>query len=86
VFFTPSGITRGAPFSYDSATVADIKARNPDLQNVEFQLLRGNFGENNSMLGIDKRPFPIIQGTLIGPESMVPWLPANRNYTLMEWY
>lgn len=84
MFFTPSGIARGLPFSYDKDTVADIKLRNPDLRNVNFQLLRGNFGDNNAT-GIDKRPYPIIQATLIGPESMVPWLPANRNYSLMEW-
>jgi hypothetical protein len=85
VYFTPSGIARGVPFSYDNDTVADIKHRNPDLLNTEFQLLRGNFGDNNAS-GIDKRPYPIIQGAMCGPEDMIPWMPANRNYSLMEWY
>jgi hypothetical protein len=84
IYFTKSGIIRGAPFSYDLDTVTDIKRRNPALQDIEFQLLRGNFGETNN--GVDKRPFPIIQAALIGPLDMMPWLPDNRNYTLLEWY
>jgi hypothetical protein len=82
IYFTPSGILQGTPFSYDDATVSDIKQRNPNLASRTFQLLRGKFGNTT---GIDTRPFPIIQGTLIGPFSLIPFVPSNRNYSLLEW-
>lgn len=63
-------------------TEADIKARNPDLNETTFQLLRGKWGNTT---GIDARPFPIIQATNVGVRSMMPWLPENRNYSLLEW-
>lgn len=82
IYFTPAGILRNTPFSYDQATVADIKSRNSGLASKNFLLLRGKFGNTN---GIDTRPFPIIQGTLIGPLDLIPFTPINRNYTLVEW-
>lgn len=41
IYFTPAGITRGTPYSYDPKTVADIKSRNPSLINTTFLLIRG---------------------------------------------
>jgi hypothetical protein len=52
------------------------------LASKDFQLLRGKFGNRT---GIDTRPFPIIQGTLIGPLSLIPFDTTNRNYSLIEW-
>lgn len=82
IYFSPSGIRSGIPFSLNNATVTDIKLRNPSLLETEFLLLRGNFGDT---VGIDPRPFPIIQATLIGPLGMLPFDFSNRNYTLVEW-
>jgi hypothetical protein len=62
--------------------VSDIKQRNAGLASKTFQLLRGKFGNTT---GIDTRPFPIIQGTLIGPLSLIPFDSTNRNYSLIEW-
>jgi hypothetical protein len=63
--------------------VDDIKARNPEtLANTTFILLRGESGSTD---GIDPRPFPIIQGTQIGPNAFLPAQPSNRNYTMYEW-
>jgi hypothetical protein len=62
--------------------VDEIKQRNPDIASETFQLLRGKFGNTT---GIDTRPFPIVQGTLIGPLDLIPFTPFNRNYSLIEW-
>jgi hypothetical protein len=78
IYLTPSDIPRGKPVSYNADSVADIKSRNPSLQDTDFLLLRGGGS------GIDARPFPIISTTLIGPDDLLPYTPENRNYTLLE--
>jgi len=83
IYLTPSGVGRGVAFSYDKATVADIRRRNPALQDSEFLLPRGNFNESSP--GIDKRPYMIIQGTMNGPRAEMPWNDENRNYSMLEW-
>ena len=84
VYFNAAGIERGWPFSYDNDTVLDIKERNPSLIETPFLLLRGNFNESLSQ-GVDKRPYPIIQATMIGLSDLMPWQPSNRNYSMLEW-
>lgn len=84
IYFTPSGVGRGVPFSLNDESVAEIKQNNPQLANTTFLLPRGS-DVNTSAAGIDPRPFPIIQATLIGPFAMMPWLPSNRNYSMVEW-
>lgn len=81
IYLTPSNIPRGKPVSYNSDSVADIKSRNPSLQDTDFLLLRGSGGSSS---GIDQRPFPIMSTTLIGPQDLLPYTPENRNYTLLE--
>ena len=80
IYLTPSGINKGVPVSYNEDSVADIKSRNPSLANTEFIMPRGTIEKT----GTDKRPFPIISTTLIGPEDLLPYTPENRNYTLLE--
>ena len=77
----------GLPFSYTNETVADIKARNPTLNNTDFVMVRGTFGNTsaNTTTGIAHRPYPIIQTTLIGPYSQLPLNHEVRNYSLIEW-
>lgn len=84
IYFAAAGIGRGVPFSYNNETVQDIKERNSELENTTFLVLRGNFNESLST-GIDKRPYPIIQATLIGLTDLMPWQPSNRNFSLLEW-
>jgi hypothetical protein len=60
--------------------VAALKSRNPSLANASFLLPRGQV----SSIGIDPRPYPIISTTMIGPFEMLPSLPVNRNWTLLE--
>jgi hypothetical protein len=81
IYLGPSGISRGGAFSYDSATVSDIKARNPALAATTFYTVRGVDGSNSA---IDKRPFPIAAATMIGPYDMLPAGPDNREYTILE--
>lgn len=90
IYFDPAGIYRHVPFSYDNETVQGIIARNPQLNNTDFIVLRGKNQNNNtqgevSLDTVDERPFPIIQATMVGPLSGMPWKPNNRNYSLMEW-
>ncbi|CAE7582821.1 unnamed protein product, partial [Symbiodinium microadriaticum] len=83
IYLTPSGINKGVPVSYNEDSLADIKSRNPSLASTEFILPRGTLSSVGSD-GIDKRPFPILSTTLIGPNELLPYTPENRNYTLLE--
>lgn len=40
---------------------------------------------NTTEQGIDKRPYPIISSTLVGPLDYLPARPDNRNYNLIEY-
>ncbi len=64
VFFAPFGFhetDKPAYFSLDAATVADIVARNPQLAGAIFYTVR------------KKRPFLLINGTLLGPDALAPF-------------
>ncbi|MCH9648324.1 MAG: hypothetical protein K0U98_08800, partial [Deltaproteobacteria bacterium] len=53
-----------AYFSFDSKTVADIKARNPALANKHFFCVR------EAAQGVSKRPFLIANATFMGPQGV----------------
>ena len=64
VFFAPFGFhetDKPAYFSLDANTVADIVARNPQLAGATFYTAR------------EKRPFLLINGTLLGPDALAPF-------------
>jgi hypothetical protein len=64
VFLEPFGLhdtDNPAHFSLDAATVADIVARNPQLAGATFYTAR------------EKRPFLLINGTLLGPDALAPF-------------
>lgn len=86
IYYTPSGVFRNVPFSFNNESVAGIKAANPQLQDTDFILPRGtDTADTDATTGIDPRPYAIIQATLIGPFDMMPWEPSNRNYSMVEW-
>ncbi len=58
-------------FSYDSDTIADIKARNPALT-------------NDFIVPAPGRPFMLLGFTLLGPTELVPLDKSNRTYTVLE--
>jgi hypothetical protein len=60
IYLNTSGISRSVPFSYNSDTVAAIKARNPSLIDTEFYTQRGNY--DTPIPDIDVRPVVIVQG------------------------
>lgn len=68
VFLEPFGLhetNNPAHFSLDAATVADIVARNPQLAGATFYTAR------------EKRPFLLINGTLLGPDALAPFAQEN---------
>ena len=81
IYLDPSGVKRGEPFSYNDETVTELKTRNPALENLHFNTVRGRSGD---IEGIDKRPYPIISTTILSPESMLPSTPTNRVWDLLE--
>lgn len=72
-YLEPVGIKAYTRFSWNAATVADIKSRNPELANEEF-LLPSN----------TDRPYPIIGATLVGPKDGAPYTAETQNFTLVE--
>ncbi|MEM7114440.1 MAG: hypothetical protein AAF614_18540 [Chloroflexota bacterium] len=66
IYFAPFGIDDSEGlrfFSLDETTVADILQRNPQLDRGQFVTVREADG---------KRPFLIINGSLIGPKALAP--------------
>jgi hypothetical protein len=72
-YFEPYGIAAGVPFSWDAASVADIKARNPSLKDVDFML------PSNS-----DRPFPFVGTAMVGPSESGGYAWDDRNFTMLE--
>ncbi len=72
-FLEPVGISKNVRFSWNEATVADIKTRNPSLSKEKFYLPTNT-----------NRPFPIIGTTLVGPSVASPYDSDNQNLTLIE--
>lgn len=81
IYLDPSGIKRGTPYSYNDNTVAELKARNPDLASLDFNTVRGR---NAPIEGIDKRPYPIISTTLMSPRTLLPTSATTRVWDLLE--
>jgi hypothetical protein len=72
LYFEPVGIQAGVPFSWDEATVADIKRRNPPLDQVPF------------MLPAPGRPYPLVGAGIVGPNEGGGYAFADRNMTMLE--
>lgn len=72
-YLEPVGIKPNTRFSWDAATVKDIKSRNSALANAEFTV------------PVNKdRPFPVIGTTLVGPVAGAPFTAKTQNYSLLE--
>jgi len=78
-YFEPFGLFSYAPFkdqpfySLDKKTVADIRARNantPEVKTAKFDLVRDE-AEGS------KRPFLIINASVVGPTSLTPFKEEN---------
>ncbi len=72
-YLEPVGITKDTRFSWNAATVKDIKLRNPSLENEKF-LLPAN----------SERPFSIIGTALVGPAEGAPYTISYQNFTMLE--
>jgi hypothetical protein len=72
-YLEPVGITKATRFSWNAASVSDIKKRNPTLENEKF-LLPSN----------TNRPFSLIGTTLVGPSDGAPYTIPNQNFTMIE--
>jgi hypothetical protein len=73
LYFEPVGIKAEVPFSWDEATVEDIKARNPSLKDVEFMLPSDS-----------SRPYPLIGAGIVGPNEGGGYAYSDRNMTFLE--
>lgn len=73
LYFEPVGIRAEVPFSWNAATVADIRARNPSLDDVEFMLPADT-----------SRPFPLIGAGIVGPDEGAGYAYPDRNMTFLE--
>jgi hypothetical protein len=72
VYLAPISVPLSTRFSWDEDTVADIKRRNPQLENATFTI------------PVHDRPFPVIHITLVGPKEGAPFIPVTQNYTKLE--
>ena len=72
-YLHPAGILDGRRFSVDDETVADIKRRNPTLEDSEFYLPRSK-----------DRPFYIVGSTIVGPVAGAPFKADRHNFTMLE--
>jgi hypothetical protein len=67
------GIQAQVPFSWDAATVSDIKHRNPSLRDVHFVLPADS-----------QRPYPLVGAGLVGPDEGAGYVYSDRNMTFLE--
>jgi len=72
-YFAPVGIPTGTRFSWNAASVQDIKRRNPQLSTEEFIIPKKS-----------NRPFPIVGTSMVGPNEGGPYSFDTRNFTMME--
>ena len=72
-YYEPVGIKRSTRFSWNQATVNDIKKRNPSLKNEIFLLPTNK-----------NRPFPIVGTAIVGPNEGAPYSYDTRNFSLIE--
>ena len=71
-YFEPVGINRDTLFSWNEATVSDIKSRNPSLANETFITPKKG------------RPYPLVAATYVGPSEFAPYRTPNANWTYFE--
>lgn len=74
MFLEPLGVPENTFFSWNDATVAQIRARNPSMENSTF------------ILPFDESPYPIIGGAILGPYELAPMLDNLQlsTYTSVE--
>lgn len=91
IYLEPLDIPRQQPFSWNKATADAIAQRNPaspSLAAERFLLPRSQLRDTSGFLPdpteVNRRPFPLVAWTLIGPDGLGAYLPANRNYSLVE--
>lgn len=73
VYYEPVGIKSGLPFSWNEATVNEIKSRNSALKSTEFVIPKHT-----------NRPFPIVGTAIVGPTAGAGYPVGNRNFTMIE--
>jgi len=65
LYFAPWGLhdpDHPAPFTYDAASLADIRARNPSLAEADFHLAREPH----------RRPYLVVNGSIVGDPHLMP--------------
>lgn len=72
-YYEPVGIKRATRFSWNEATVEDIKKRNPSLQNEIFLLPTNK-----------NRPYPLVGSAIVGPNAGAPYSYDTRNFSMIE--
>lgn len=72
-YLDPVGITENTRFSWSTATVEDIKKRNPELNDEVFVLP-----------GSTKRPFMVVGSAIVGPSEGAPYRSNHHNMSMME--
>eukprot|EP01051_Picozoa_sp_SAG22_P017303 SAG22_NODE_2637_length_2347_cov_2.989769_1_plen_646_part_10 len=77
LYLTPVGIDAGQYFSYDSASVADILARNKGTG-----LTSADFGVPS--LPKAELPYPLFGISVMGPKALAPYPDDNRSYSMLE--
>ena len=77
-YLKPNNINPGSYFSWNQNHANDLIGKVPAGSTII--LPRDSLGIN----GVDKRPFPILHFTLIGPSKLLPYTPNNRNFSLIE--
>ncbi|KAK7249801.1 hypothetical protein SO694_00005014 [Aureococcus anophagefferens] len=71
--FAPRGIKDDARAAWDADAAAAYKARSPNLEDWDFVWPQ------------HERPYPIVSGTLMGPEDMNPYSKNNRSFTIIQY-
>ena len=77
-YLIPSGIPEKAYFSWNEKTATVLKTK--VLPGSTIILPRSSLG----IQGVDKRPFPILGISLVGPYAEVPFSPSGTNSSFME--
>lgn len=72
-YYAPVGIKQSTRFSWNEATVNDIKKRNPSLKSETFLLPTNK-----------DRPYPLVGSAMIGPNSGAPYSFDTRNFSMIE--
>jgi hypothetical protein len=87
IYLAPVDVPTNVPFTWNRHTEADILKRNPNLfaqSTTATTFILPTSEVVGDTPGVDRRPFPIVAWTLIGPSTIAPFTPANRNYSFVE--